>query len=854
MRRLSTLIGTLTLTLTLNHASAANLYDSVRDVIERETRSATVEDEVVEFVVGVMRERQPEWKDIAAGDVGLAMRGELSELCAKRRRTSGTSIDLGADTTACLSFARHIADTARREEDLRAFGRRLQVIAARDELPVEGLRGNATDFALHQQAILNIWLAGTGSTKTGTLPAFRSIPLADDALDGQITELRAALNSLPREQMIAAVWRYRHGVRFIRGDRAPLFKPPTIDRQLQDSERQYLLGSWERVEAALNDIWATLLAAAADMRLQNGEFGVILPMPVVPRNGRAQGTKPLLTENVLVWGRIDHDPVAAGGAPGNAARAPVHPLGDVGLLWEFPIEPVLPSLTGTKPILGGAFPPSAEDGQGLCSHPLAKQGYLCRPFERNADGSCLEKAPDDLQAIALTSCTDEAPGEFTLAGPEICSDVRWHSISEDDEQYICSLNVACADVCANDQGILDSSVEWHTYGKTPAGEVGVCIQEGSPGLPPRYDLMRALAVADVVCSEPYTADLRSEPFGCCRIMGEGQQAACRLMVEDGVFLREDGAPAISSEGIPFTLETCTEALTQQACGNESCHVSRNYAPTGEQLFADEIVALAQAGPAGRESCVSALNNADARVAAAINAIDKRDDIGRPGREITLRNSIGNLLCGAGQYLEEAAKRFGLPGGRTPYAIMDQAFPWSIQGLSDPTPEGIGSGVFLPLTAPARAVGSLPSYRPALLAKTFDVALCGEAGLPPRVPPELCMIETQRRLDLPLMSFFTTMQQSISETQDLRGATAMAGQGAVGVGTRMGNGYYAEYVRTALRSLTDVLGSTNDVLDRMRTLTSPGLLCPGPDTPVLEGGSALSAPALKDPASPSSAGR
>jgi len=328
---------------------------------------------------------------------------------------------------------------------------------------------------------------------------------------------------------------------------------------------------------------------------------------------------------------------------------------------------------------------------------------------------------------------------------------------------------------------------------------------------------------------------------CCRIFGEANRSACTLMAEDGILENGD----ISSDGIPFTIETCTEALTLEACqANElgACPTSRDYDPTGEGSFMEELVARARSATQG-ESCNDALGgNIDPRNLAAFAAIDRRDDISRPGRTITYRNSIGNHLCAAGSYLEELWERRQRTGGSVPYTIFDRKSPWLTTGLSDPAPGDVTSTILQPLTSAAQVGGSLRAYRPALLARAFDIELCQQSGLPPRVPPERCLLE-QRRFIFPLKQFLNTFDRSVVERTDERQAIRDAQQGAAAVGTHIGNEQYARYVRTGIRSLTDMLRAATEALEHLRLQSSPGRMCPSLPVPQLSEGSALSVPAM-----------
>lgn len=865
MRIRPLMIGAMSMTLAAAAmpAAARDLYKDVRASVMLEVRVDVIEDDVAAFTAAVMRNERAAWSGLTADDVVKATRGRIDELCDKANNPR--LVDPGA----CQNYANQIVTVARREEDLRAFGRRLQALATREELPVEGLRGDRTDLAGQAQAILQIWQTSGPKEKkkfsdivndepedeeeseTGTdIPEFRALPVGKSELETEISDIGASLSGLPREQLVAAVWRYRHGVRFVQGQRAPRFPAPTIDATLTGTERQWLLGSWPEIEGALLRLWERIQSEAAALDLQKNQYGVLLSLPVADD---AEG----LIGTVTVWGVVDQerDPDEEEESPDGP-----HPMGDVGLRWDIATEPVLPSLMAGSAIAGGAFPPSAEDGYGLCGNPLSAQGYLCRPLQTEK-GPCEEQPEADGASITLTVCTKDELAVRTHSGPQMCDEFQWLTLTGDDEDYACILkpidpatgreasSVYCSDACPTDSGVISSDVEWQTSGKRPDGYVNVCMRDNGNMLPFRYGLARGLAVADGVCGVPSYESVVTDPTkGCCRLVGEAYRVACQMMYDDGVFAQEDGSPHVSSEDIPFTMQTCAEALTQDFCEPlEECGASRNYKMSGENIFVDELSELAQASPAAEESCYDAVGDSiDPRNQAFIDAIDARDDVLRPGRLLTFTNTIGNHICAAGAYVEEAAKRHEIVGGRIPFGVFDQAYPWSVDGIADEQLEESDEEddylaierLLTPLQGLTDAGGPLPSYRPAALAKTFDIALCGELGLPPHVPTELCMLDAQRRLNMPLMTAMMTAQRALQENDDLRSAAEDAQRGAAAVATRMINGYYGDYIHVSLRSLSDVLATTDDLLERLRLMTSPSLMCPGTDTPLLEGNSPL----------------
>jgi hypothetical protein len=278
-----------------------------------------------------------------------------------------------------------------------------------------------------------------------------------DNLDGPITALAGTLNGLKKpDEFTAAVWRYQHGYRFIRGERLAEFPPPpTPDSESgPGTERQYIFKRWENVETALEAIRVALLTVPLDPPLRKKEI-VYFRVP--------KKYLDLLPENVIVWAYHEN----VGGDVGIS--------GDVGLQWKIPIEPIFPSLIsdpegacpGATPgdqdqdcpgIDGGRYPPPPEkledgvlvpkDGVGLCTHPFARLGYLCAPITAPPGEKCIVEAEPEDGAIILTRCQIEPEGSETSAGPDVCQDIGYRLEpvgvppipEEENPDYICTPN------------------------------------------------------------------------------------------------------------------------------------------------------------------------------------------------------------------------------------------------------------------------------------------------------------------------------------------------------------------------------------------------------------------------------
>ncbi|TSC80515.1 MAG: hypothetical protein G01um101425_169 [Candidatus Peregrinibacteria bacterium Gr01-1014_25] len=849
------------------HLVQASIYETILNQERQHALLETGEPVVRLFAAGILASRAPfdNWQ-MSPADINLLLRGDRGAACAAQcsGESGTTSCSSGGSVTRralgdaeCEELVSDVEQLTQREGEVRASGRRLHRLAAGQEVLLGDPTNTSNSLALHFETVISLWVPGTGSSLTGQRRRFRVMSAKDlltktlseerlkemiDDVDAKLTNLKAGVQTdeAPSEihrtiydRVTAAAWRYRGGVRLVSGARAPTYPAPDAYRSETNLERQYLFMRWEDLEQALMRLWNSLPQNPTDYSPALIEDEIVLIT--------FAGKDTSLTQNpdVAIWARMD----------GNTEEN--HPEADIGLFVELPTEPVLPSLLSANAVsclsscggsnsceqqclaqssalvLGGTYPPeptdeagrpAPADGRVLCSDPIAQEGYLCSPVPSNATSSCKESVSTQNGAIVLTRCTASTASGRTVAGADACEPVRWRD-DVFDPTYDCRVSVTCQADCGE-------GMEERVEQKTADGRVSVCISDPSKtgAAPATYRIIGRLAQANLPCGReagwsPYDGvdDPDRKREICCRMEGEVNAVACQAMAEDGVFSDENGLPLTASGSIPFSAQTCAEALTDQSCDKLQnvgrCPTSWDYP---EEFVQTLNTFVGQRAPASvARSCTQALKNPDPRITAAVKALQRDDRVCTPNRTVRYRNSIGNNVCYAAQCAEQSLETHRLAPGRMPLAVNDGAFP---------TDDRLGVTGNTWDTAPIESMaGRIPAYEPQRLFLSLEAALCQSSGLPPLSPGVACRYNL-RLADLQGPRFaLTPPSTGLDQGTDIRDAGSISLLPAAGV--RAGAFLQAEYLRGVLDPLTSLLQAAERLLSNIRSTTPPSTMCP-----------------------------
>ncbi len=801
-------------------AQTTGIYQMIRADIEAEFASFDVSNEVLEFAVAVVNTdggalSAEQAKNALTLPPAVVCRGEDANSSADPGDPNTTE-NIDDDRTECIDRINRLLRLLRRESQVQKVGRDVQAIVGSAELATDSYPGMGTESLLFSEATRMIW--GTNQSGSEATLSVRAWPKDNDTIEEDLKKVRSELAKLKPEEQTGAIWRALYGTLYAKGERGGLniADTPEDPDNAPGTERQYLWKEQPDLDEALLKLREDLLALTPSSSSSSSssdeaeESKIITLYP--PKS---------LGNNVVVWVSTD----------------------DVGLRQEVPIHPVLPSLMGGKVIEGGTWPPAPpgpevaplrasdeDDSRGLCLDTIAADGFLCH-VPKTAESPCEEEAEPEDGSIVLAACEgSEEETKETPAGPLICEDLVWRK-GGFDEDYQCTYEIGCSDVCNDASGSPNAETEFHVFRKQDKeGEEALsraCVKRDSR-LISGYQVLQAASGLRLTCElpndfEPYLSLPEEEkPLNCCDQIGQMAAVMCRAMEEDGVFTEGDGSRAVSTEGDPFSAGNCVLAFAADYCGPE-CG-----GPTDEN-YLTELIDRANENPADvPESCDEALEQD--RVQKMLTEVEDIDEACSPDRVVEMDNTILSNACYAGRCLEYTLKMRNTTPGNGALTAIDVAQPFmSFLGEREQLPEVIE-------LAPIPQ-NRLPRYLPAQVVGNFDQAYCQLNGLPPLMPQTLCAVDPLRRLILPLIEPFA--QQSNLDQQRAELAAAQRSFLRVGLpaGVRIGDDLFLEMMRASVQALTDSLKTSAELLDSLRDVDFTNELCPLSPTQGLTGSSA-----------------
>ncbi len=807
MRRTLLLFGLFLLPLSVRAASG-DIYAMFREQVRHELSNDAVDDPVITYIHGVFRDRWP----MSEEDIRSALRHEYWSACVPEdddvpQRNKGNCVDAIGNITSLAS----------EEQGLRTFGRTLQRIAAGQELPLSEVPGRPFHMATDLSGIVNIWRAGTGSMKetvSGAMLLRTWTPVNNSptemALRERIDQLVEEFSSMSDEQRIGIVARYQYGVRLVKGQRAPRYPSPIDDGQSEPgSERQYVFKRWEAIEEILQNAFQSLpMGDTFNPPLSANEVVYVL-LPEDLHNA--------LPDNLLLWLRIgpyvqgEEDTIGDAGLP-SLIQADTEDEGDPILGGRYPPEPARDAFSDEN---GNPLPVGSKlpiDGRGLCSMALAGRGYLCRTVKATGEEQCPQDTPLNTATanITLVTCANDDPPTLTVAGADVCRDINWTN----NRQRGCAMTLS--------QGNCGTG---KTGPKTPDGRIDSCIGD-TDGITMTYLIEHELVHAEQLCALPpgdIYAGLSDEDADalCCRTEGEAHLVSCLRMYDDGLLRGPDGGPAWIN-GVEITPQTCMEIAREASCLTTRGHTV-TCPRTSTLLSGSDMPALQdlmRGNPQNLPDTFAEATNRttmDQRVLARLRTIERPSSICTPGTESTYKNTIGNNACYIGQCIEETLELHRITGGRSPVTVSDEAFPWD-----DPN---TGNKLSTTLRSIPTVTPSLPSYRPMIVLRAFEDALCQLQGLPAATPPHLCAFSPSRRLAVPLTDGASTALSMIDSAQEQNDATMLMEELGAALGSRIGTDLQGQYLRVGTRSLSDSIALANELLVRATDVTFPMNMCP-----------------------------
>ena len=863
------------------------LYFRVKNIVELESRTEEATLPVQRFSLGVFHDFKLDTRDTTDLTVPFEIRSEeyVDDSIQTNYPKMCGDLDLKNAYMTCLLAQNRLRTAVERNTWLRQLGRNMQAIVSGYEMGIDGYPAKPIDVITRFSSITHLWRAANDPfvepflevlTRARPWPDGKEDDIKDkakeivDMLKGMIRTWEAeaddATEKKDKDALISAIHRYRHGVRYVIEREGSCGDPPAL---LPIPENLWLDKRVCALEEILKELSDIIQTVPADV---GNDEHILYPSFIDKEN------------NIYIWIRYD----------------------DVGLQWYIPLEPVQAALyppefgncleSGATPTLcikrytnfmirGGKYPnkqgederndqpalgtlgsggggnggdededlndhavvPEPKEGDGICSHPFSKRGYLCRRIEYEACDLTKEQE-DELKAagtggIVLTRCQPERFKDDVarkVSSSNICGIGGWketvqENLVEDtpEEQpdmrpnkcAACAVDVVCKEECIEGNNTIATTALFPENGVTK-----ICIPSNPPIKSQIYYLLaHELIHAQQNCNDSTIQKLEriglldentKDPGACCAAEREAYLVQCKLYAIDGI---------LDKAGV--TIDQCASAYANFSCkahedededGDEEDDevLEDDYVCTNDgidpQLVAKAIVtALKEITPTLNlpTSCAKALKHP--RIKAIYNSFPLSC---KPGCQTKYQNTIGNNFCYTGQCLEETREWARDIPGRMSLTTVDQGFPWDSCERPDPN---LGDFEAPPaLTAPR-----FPIYRPARMLQELDIALCQINLLPARTPPIICGFEAVKRIGLPPLTLIQSVDDLALQPEQYDRTGLSIQYAASAIGSRVATDMFTQYLRTGSRQFTDLLNMMYHILDGVANLEFPSMMCP-----------------------------
>ena len=862
------------------------LYKKFKTAVELESRleEATLPDQ--RFAIGIYHDDEIDTNDLNNEIVPFEIKKEdYVDYSLRMQVTTMCGDDeMKNDLFMCIMVQDRLTNIVSRNVWLRKLGRDLQAIVTGYEMGIDGYPGKPVDIIGRFSSIMHLWRAANDTytqpfvetlTQARTLPPEIQDELKEDsqAIVESLKELirtwtadeEDAEEKKDKDDMAAAIRRYRHGVQYV------------IDREgaCEDAEEYPENPANVWLERRWCDLEEDLIEIRDKLQTDDVEFGndehILYPSFVDQES------------NIFIWMRYDDvglqwyvqiEPVQAalyhpnygdcieGDTPKNCyntyseflVRGGKYPskLGEE----EKEDQPFLSLDTeGQDPNNGSenddeeteeekesnnAVVPEPKEGDGVCSHPYGRNGYLCRVIEYEAC-DLTNKQEEELQVagtggIVLTRCQPERFKNDVarrVSGSNICGIGGWKEtveanlVEDTAEEQLdmrptacanCAIDVICKDVCREDATATTSFFRRHDV-------IEICVNKTGSGIEqPYYLLAHELTHAQLMCDESTLQTLertgndvtdppsdKEAAAGCCASEREAYFVQCKMFALDGIL-----------DKALITIDQCASAYANFSCHtfdddpNDDDQVCTNDGIDPDFLLdtiGESITKMLEDGSLDiPETCEDSLE--DPRIKAFYNSYPLSC---KPGCQSKYQNTIGNNICFTGQCIEETHERARDIPGRMSLTVVDQGFPWDSCELPDPD---IGEVEAPPAITPP----IFPLYRPALMLQELDHALCQINGLPARTPPILCGFDHTKRLGLPPLTFIQSIDDIRLQPKEYEATGLGIQYAASAIGSRVATDMFTIYLNSGARQFADILNTMYHILNQVGDIEFPSQMC------------------------------
>ena len=770
----------------------------------------------------------------------------------------------------CNNAQKRLKELSKRVSWIQRLGRDLQVIASGYETGVVSYPGMPIDVVPRMSSITHLWRATNDAAIHPIIEQqTRGLPWPRDEKDDIEALMQEAIDtahdSLIRTwtdendeektdetDLAAAMWRYRHGIQYVRDHSTEA--DCTEDPAAVDIHRYRLEQRFCALEEALLAIREAVQTIDINPPKKKDEH-LIFPSYIDKER------------NIMIWVRED----------------------DVGMRWYIPEEPIHVSLFSeefvdcmeaeTPPkecvdafpdgiVRGGTYPqkiteediadgrfkdmvdredgmivPEPRDGKGICSHPFAQRGYLCRMLEYEAC-NLTEEEEKELQdggreGLVVSRCQPERFRDDVArrsSGPDICGIGGWRGSEEPsvhdspgrdlgmtpNECSACAIDIICAEECdgqttlaktrpAKRKGVVEICIP-NAIGDTPVVEYAIAHEMVHAQQICNEGLIQTYERAGLLLDEDDPDQKEEKIAACCAFEREAYFTQCKFMALDGVLDRAG-----------LSIDQCASSLSNLSCVHlDDNPFDEDYVCTNDNE--DPEAVRERINEAGQElaedldlvsGCPAIVNDMPARLQAFKDSLPL---VCSPGCISQYENTIGNNFCFIGQCIEQTHEFGRSIAGRTPFTSLDQKYPWDSCELPDPQFGRLG-------VPPAIMSPHFPTYNPEGLVHMLDTTLCQINGLPARTPPVICAFNPLKRLHL--LSQHALENAGSVRLQTAEYATTGIGiaNAATGIGSRIVTDLFTLYLQSSSKQLTDLLVLTKTMLDELDHVSFPATMCP-----------------------------
>jgi hypothetical protein len=860
------------------------LYFRIKNLVELEILKQNAEVQIERFAAGIFYDKElvtivkegdeelSKQMEIKIPFVDMSLTKDISAMCGKN---SSDQEEQNAYIT-CLAAQEILKSIVDKNSWHRTLGRDLQAITSGYEVGIEGYPGKPVDAIMRMSSIAQLWRAGNDTYTQPFLETLtRAEPWPEDQMEDIEQDLQEVVSDLKEfiittdedkeddTEMVAAVWRYKDGVQYIRDREGECASAPTTP---DNPERVWLERRWCDIEDKLLAVLRDLILANANLEMGNEEF--VIFSSFVDKES-----------NIFIWIRdndiglqwyipiepvqaalyhpdysdcLENDPlhdcyddyeeesiIRGGFYPIKQDGSGLRPGGDS--LFTGPLNPPRPSEeddNGDPLPKEGLIVPQPKEGDGICSHPFSARGYLCRAIESEACDLTPKDEEELIEAgtggIVLTRCQPERFKDDVarkVSGENICGIGGWReNVQENldnDSPYedpdmvpnhcaACAIDIVCKEKCFDDP-MMEFFAK--TSMRSSTGVVEVCVPTTLGPDDFEYLMAHELIHAQQICNDSniqtaerlgHTLPEPERAAACCASEREAYFVQCKMLALDGV---------LDKAGL--TIDQCASAFSNFSCGHlDEDPDDDDYVCTNDGIDPSIMIPLVNGAIDelddqidGAGSCPGAMN--DPRVLAIRNSIPLAC---KPGCQSKYVNTIGNNLCFTGQCIEETHEWSAPIGGRTALTAGDEAYPWASCEAPDPR---IGQFAVPPaITAP-----KFPLYRPELLMKQLDDAICQINGLPSRTPPALCGFDVAKTLDLPPLSFLQSGDKLATQPGKYATNSIALENAAQGLGARIANEMFIQYLNTGAKNFAELMKMSHRLFTEVGDITFPSTMCP-----------------------------